>query len=448
MLWQSRARSYLTNDAEANLKRAIPVVAILALLCATSLAPAQAPRVADSDIVDAYEYMLARWLVLRQEALDFKAGFKWNEVIHRAPGDIAQAHPNFDVALSEAWIAVDDTSCTLINLPEIKGRYYTVEIVNGWGEVIDNINERTYPTHPFGTFAFCRSKAKVDLPAGAERVEVAGNTSRILMPIELGDDPAEALALQKQITMQATGSPKIDDAVVKPDFPDDKLPGVEAFDKTDEILASETDINKGMADLQSKARSVAAAAADPAQRAHIDEVVQSQAIPAFLAAIAKMSPTMNGWVHPRITGNYGNDYLTRSIVDFTGIWANGPREAVYFDGTGFDGSQTYTQTYPKDAPPAAKARYFWSVVAVDAKDDRVIANPLDRYLLNNQSGLKRNADGSLTLVFAPKLPDGVPQSNWLPTPAGQDYNLTYRFYGPVRDVMQGRYYPPLLSIRP
>jgi hypothetical protein len=157
---------------------------------------------------------------------------------------------------------------------------------------------------------------------------------------------------------------------------------------------------------------------------------------------------MNGWVHPRITGNYGNDYLTRSIVDFTGIWANGPREAVYFDGTGFDGSQTYTQTYPKDAPPAAKARYFWSVVAVDAKDDRVIANPLDRYLLNNQSGLKRNADGSLTLVFAPKLPDGVPQSNWLPTPAGQDYNLTYRFYGPVRDVMQGRYYPPLLSIRP
>src|SRR5580658_6087808 len=162
MLWQSRARSYLTNDAEANLKRAIPVVAILALLCATSLAPAQAPRVADSDIVDAYEYMLARWLVLRQEALDFKAGFKWNEVIHRAPGDIAQAHPNFDVALSEAWIAVDDTSCTLINLPEIKGRYYTVEIVNGWGEVIDNINERTYASHPFGTFALCLDKAKVD----------------------------------------------------------------------------------------------------------------------------------------------------------------------------------------------------------------------------------------------------------------------------------------------
>jgi hypothetical protein len=404
--------------------------------------------VSDGDVVEAYEYMLARWLVLRQEALDFKEGFKWNEVFHRAPGGIAAADPNLDIADSEAWIAVDDTSCTLINLPEIKGRYYTVQIVNGWGEVIDNINERNYPKHPFGTFALCLSKAKVDLPAGAERVEVAGNKSRILMPIELGADPAEALALQKQITMQATGSPKIDDAVVTPDFPDDKLPGVEAFDKTDAILASETDINKGMADLQSKARSVAAAAADPAQRAHIDEVIHSQAIPAFLAAIVKMSPGMDGWVHPRITGNYGNDYLTRSIVDFTGIWANSPRETVYFDGAGFDGSQTYTQTYPKDASPAYKARHDWSVTAVDRTNNRVVPNPLNRYLLNSQSDLQANADGSVTLVFAPKLPDGTPQSNWLPTPQGREYNLTYRFYGPARDVVQGRYYPPLLSIRP
>jgi hypothetical protein len=183
---------------QVNLKSTIlgAIALSCALSCAATSAQAQAPRVADSDVVDAYEYMLARWLVLRQEALDFKDGFKWNEVVRREPGASARANPNFDVALSEAWIAVDDTSCTLINLPEIKDRYYTVEIVNGWGEVIDNINQRTYPKHPFGTFALCLDKAKVDLPAGAQRVEVAGNTSRILMRIELSADPAEALALQ------------------------------------------------------------------------------------------------------------------------------------------------------------------------------------------------------------------------------------------------------------
>jgi len=432
--------------SQVNVKTTL--LAALALACAATTAPAQAPRVADDDVVKAYEYMLARWLVLRQEALDLKAGFKWNDVVRREPGDIARANPNFDVAESEAWIAVDDTSCTLINLPQIKGRYYTVEIVNGWGEVIDNINERTYPSHPFGTFALCLDNAKVDLPAGVQRVEVAGNTSRILIPIELGADPTEALALQKQITMQATGSPKVGDAVVKPDFTDDKLPGVEAFNKTEEILASETDINKGMAEPQSQARAVAAAAADPAQRAHIDEVIRGQAIPAFFAAISKMRPNVNGWVHPRITGNYGNDYLMRSILDFTDIWANGPWEAAHFAGIKFDGSQTYTQTYPKDGLPGAKARDFWSVIAVDAKEYRVIPNVLDRHLLNSQSDLKFNADGSLTLVFAPALPDGVPQTNWLPTPAGQEYDLTYRFYAPSKDVVQGRFYPPLLSIRP
>jgi hypothetical protein len=435
---------------QVNLKSTIlgAIALSCALSCAATSAQAQAPRVADSDVVDAYEYMLARWLVLRQEALDFKDGFKWNEVVRREPGASARANPNFDVALSEAWIAVDDTSCTLINLPEIKDRYYTVEIVNGWGEVIDNINQRTYPKHPFGTFALCLDKAKVDLPAGAQRVEVAGNTSRILMRIELSADPAEALALQKQITMQATGSPKIDDAVAKPDFPNDKLPGVEAFDKTDEILASEADINKSMAEPQSKARAVAAAAADPAQRAHIDEVIHSQAVPAFFAAIPKMSPAVNGWVHPHLTGNYGHDYLMRSIVDFTGIWANTPWEAVDFGGSRYDGNQTYTETYSKDALSALKTRYFWSVTAVDSKDHRVIPNPLNRYLLNNRSDLKFNADGSLTLVFAPKLPDGVPQTNWLPTPAGQEYDLTYRFYDPAKYVVEGRYYPSLLSIRP
>jgi hypothetical protein len=424
------------------------VLAALALICAAMPAHAQAPRVADSDVVEAYEYMMGRWLVLRQEALDFKEGFKWNEVIHREPGGVARANPNLDVAYSEAWVAVDDSSCALIDLPEIKGRYYTLEIVNGWGEVIDNVNERSYSSHPFGTFALCLSKAKIDLPAGAERVEVAGKKSRILIRIELGADPAQALALQKQVTMRPTGSPKIDEAVVKPDFTNDKLPGVEAFDKTDAILASEADINKGMAEPQAMARAVAAAAADPAQRAHIDDVIRKLAIPAFLAEIAKMGPVVNGWIHPRITGNYGNDFLMRSIVNYVGIWANSPREAVYFGNVGLDGSQTYTQTFPKEALPPRKARYFWSVIAVDTVNYRVIPNPLNRYLLNKQSDLTPNADGSLTLVFAPKPPDGVPQSNWLPTPNGQNYNLIYRFYGPAKDIVQGRYYPPLLSIKP
>ena len=183
------------------------ILAVLTAIWAASPTHAQQPaRVSDRDIVEAYEYMLGRWLVLRQENLDFKEGFKWNEIIHRDPGGVAWANPNLDVVYSEAWIAVDEKSCTLIELPEIKGRYYTVQALNGWGEVTANINERNYAKHPFGKFAFCLKGAKgITLPKGTQRVELPSKKSRILMRIELGANPADAVALQKKVTMKATG---------------------------------------------------------------------------------------------------------------------------------------------------------------------------------------------------------------------------------------------------
>src|SRR5262245_63870833 len=131
-------------------------LATLAVIAAAGTVYAQpAKRLADRDIDEAYEYMLGRLLVLRQENLDFKEGFKWNEIAHRAPGGVDWANPNLDVLYSEAWIALDEKSCTLIDLPEIKGRYYTVQMLNGWGETTANINERNFQKHPFGKFLFC-----------------------------------------------------------------------------------------------------------------------------------------------------------------------------------------------------------------------------------------------------------------------------------------------------
>jgi hypothetical protein len=92
--------------------------------------------------------------------------------------------------------------------------------------------------------------------------------------------------------------------------------------------------------------------------------------------------------------------------------------------------------------PRTKTRYFWSVIVVDSVDYKVIPNALNRYLLNKQSPLHFDDDGSLTLAFAPTLPAGIPESNWLPTPQGKKYNMTFRFYGPTKDVSDGKYFPP------
>jgi hypothetical protein len=420
-------------------------LATLAAIAAAGPACAQpAVRLADRDIVEAYEYMLGRLLVLRQENLDFKEGFKWNEIIHRAPGGVDWANPNLDVLYSEAWIGLDEKSCTLIDIPEIKGRYYTVQILNGWGETTANINERNFQKHPFGKYLFCIKGATPVLPKGTLRVTLPSRKSRLLMRIELGAHPDNAIALQKKVTMKATGKPVIEEAVVKPNFTNSQLPGVEAFDKTAEIFASEADLNPGMIDVREKAIAISKAAADRTQRARIDEVIRKQAIPAFHNEILRMGKAENGWIHPRVVGNYRTDYVMRSIANYTGIWANNSKEVVYFTGQGLDGSQTFTQTFPKDVLPRSKTRYFWSAIVVDGVDYKVIPNSLNRFLLNKQSPLHFDDDGSLTLAFAPTLPAGIPESNWLPTPQGKKYNITYRFYGPTKDVTDGKYFPPPL----
>jgi hypothetical protein len=426
-------------------RRAMKRFALATLVAIAAAGPANAQpavRLADRDIVEAYEYLLGRLLVLRQENLDFKEGFKWNEIIHRAPGGVDWANPNLDVVYSEAWIALDEKSCTLIDIPEIKGRYYTVQILNGWGETTANINERNFQKHPFGKYLFCIKGATPVLPKGTLRVTLPSRKSRLLMRIELGAHPENAIALQKKVTMKATGKPVIEEAVVKPNFTNSQLPGVEAFDKTAEIFASEADLNPGMIDVREKAIAISKAAADRTQRARIDEVIRKQAIPAFHGEILKMGKAENGWMHPRVVGNYRTDYVMRTITNYAGIWANNSKEVVYFTAQGLDGGQSYTQTFPKDALPRTKTRYFWSVIVVDSVDYKVIPNALNRYLLNKQSPLQFDDDGSLTLAFAPTLPAGIPESNWLPTPQGKKYNMTFRFYGPTKDVSDGKYFPP------
>lgn len=423
------------------------VLAAVAAACLASSSAIAAP-VSDADIVDGYEYLLSRHLVLRQEKADLKEGVRWNEMVHRAPGGVAWANPNLDVAYSEAWVAVDDKSCTLVNVPDIKGRYYTIQVLNGWGEVTANINERNYPNHPSGTFALCLKGANVALPAGAERIDLPGKQSRILSRVELGSDPDAAIALQKQITLKATGAPTIDPPVASAEFAAGKLPGVEAFDNVDTLLASEPDA-AGMAGAQAKARAVAAAIAEnPAERARVEDVVRTKAAPQFMAGLKNLGASKNGWTRPRVTGNYGDDYRMRSLANYAGIWANNQKEVVYFMAGDLDGSATYAMTFPANELPESKVGYFWSVIAVDTEKFQVIANPLNRFLLNKQSGLQPNADGSLTLAFAPSQPADVPAANWLPTPTGEKYNLTFRFYGPSADVVNGTYFPPPLQAKP
>ena len=207
--------------------------------------------------------------------------------------------------------------------------------------------------------------------------------------------------------------------------------------------------------MQAKVRAIAAAIGDPAERARIDALVRDKAFKDFAAATPYIGrgTIRNGWARPACCGHWGDDWLTRTTVNFGGIWANVFEEVLYYrgalDSTGasLEADGSYTLTFPADALPDAFAKYFWSVIAVDRVHRRVLPNPLERYLLNKESGLVKGEDGSLTLYFGPHKPADAPDANWLPTGAGKPWSLTFRFYGPRGGVADGSYYPPPLIRR-
>ena len=413
--------------------------------------PATAPA-SDQEISDSWIYLLSRLLVLRQQQLDFKEGFKWNQLVHRKPGEVVWPNPNLDVAYSEAWVAVDEKNCALVTVPRISGRYYTVQFLNGWGETVANINERLYPQHAHGEFAVCLKGANVTLPAATQRVDVPVKHMRVLSRVELGAKWSEAVALQKQFKVRSTGKPALPAVPKTVMFEMNKLPGVEAFESAEAALDSEADINPGMDKLQASTRALAKAVKDPAERLRVDQIVRSKAIDDFQKAQPTVggSPVRNGWVLPRTSGAYGSDWLVRTLVNYGGIWANVPEEVIYYkafvdpDGQRLSGDHTYTLRFTKEQLPAQFATFFWSVLAVDSVERRVLPNPLKRFLLSNQSDLKYAPDGSLTLYFADQKPADAPQGNWLPTPKGLGYSLTFRVYRPQGAVAQRSYFPPAL----
>ncbi|KFC69219.1 Hypothetical protein precursor [Bosea sp. LC85] len=431
------------------------LLAAMIMFAAAATNAQQPARNSDQDISDAYIYLLGRLLVARQQQLDFQEGFKWNELVHRKPGAVDWPNPNLDVAYSEAWVAVDEGSCTIVTVPKVEGRYYTVHFLNGWGETIANINERLFPKRPFGEFAMCLRGANVAIPAGATRIDLPVKYSRVLARVELGSDPESAIALQHQFTFRATGTPKLPEIPKTPIFELEALPGVEAFEAADAALDSEPDLSVGLEPMQEKARAVAKSVKDPAERARVDQVIRTRAFAdlAKAGAIIGHGTTLNGWARPGVVGEYGLDYLARTLVNNGGIWANIKPEVLYYRGNkdqagdDLSSDQVYTLTFPRDQLPAQFATFFWSVIAVDGVRFHVLPNPINRFLINNQSKLQYGADGSLTLYFADQKPADAPDGNWLPTPKGSNYRLTFRFYRPTEGVANATYFPPALVRR-
>jgi hypothetical protein len=175
--------------------------------------------------------------------------------------------------------------------------------------------------------------------------------------------------------------------------------------------------------------------------------------------VSSGSKNINGWKVGSLFGDrlfYSGDWLKRAAAAKAGIFGNDAAEAVYpfsrtlADGDVLDGSKhNYTLTFAAGQYPPVEA--FWSVTMYDGKTQFLIENPINRYLINSPMlpGMKKNADGSLTLYIQKDSPGADKEANWLPAPNGEIY-LAMRLYWPkttapsVLPAGEGSWQPPAI----
>lgn len=149
-----------------------------------------------------------------------------------------------------------------------------------------------------------------------------------------------------------------------------------------------------------------------------------------------------GWRTLR-SGTYGFNYLHRAATNYQGLGATVREESgpytTFVDGSGdpLDGGLDYLIRL--DPPPPVDA--FWSVSAYDVETRELVANPAERYSVNNHSrGLVVGTGGSVTLRLTSRASANA-EPNVLPVPPGRFY-LVLRAYLGGEPVLDGSWTPP------
>jgi hypothetical protein len=106
-----------------------------------------------------------------------------------------------------------------------------------------------------------------------------------------------------------------------------------------------------------------------------------------------------------------------------------------------DGTNRYALRFAPGQLPPVNA--FWSLTMYDEPQSLLVANPLNRYLINSPMlpQLKRDADGGLTLIVQNESPGKDKEANWLPAPKGP-FSMIMRLYWPKEEAVEGKWTAP------
>ena len=362
--------------------------------------------------------------------------------------------PNVDTIYTQAFLDVGSEPM-LYGVPQTD-RFFNVQVLDAW------TNTAAVLEAP-GLYAITRSDWQGELPEGVQRIDVPTTRVWTIARIVLSgqEDLPNVRAIQDKMQLMPLSAYQMDRWTAPAGTYDPAYDFVpvqhvlalspqEFFDTANQLMET----NPPAAADAPVLRKLAALHVGPSEK--FDDkalglfsglrwkLMLLQLKGKLKAEAANYAQQMGQWIYyGDPIGDFGTAYTYRAMVALMGLGANTTDVAIYpktdVDSTGavLTGKKTYTLHI--EAEPPTKEKGFWSVTAY-GEDDFLIDNAIDRYCVNDRSGLHRNPDGSIDIILSKEAPEDT--TNWLPVGEG-DFHLFLRIYKPDTAALEG-WQPPVV----
>jgi hypothetical protein len=464
-----------TTRIESLIAAALVSAMTLTAVHAADLTPAEARGIAKEayiygfPMVDSYRIQYG-YFVNRQDP-EYKGS--WNQIHNTprvyTPADTAIQTPNSDTPYS--WLGMDLRAEPLVlTMPKIeKERYFCVQLIDYYTFNFDYIGTRA-TGNGGGKFLLAGPGWKGETPKGIDKVfhcetelAFAAYRTQLFNPGDL-DNVKKVQAGYKVQTLSAflgqpaaKAAPAID--FIKPLTPAEEKTSLEFFNILNFILQfcptvpSEKQLMERFAKIGVGAgKTFDAEKLSPEMRTAFEQG-RADAWVDFGGVVKQVD-------EGKVTSGdlFGtraflkNNYLYRMVATL-GIYGNSKQEAMYpvyrvdADGQKLEGTNRYTLRFPPGQLPPVNA--FWSLTMYNLPQSLLVANSINRYLINSPMlpQLKKDADGGLTLIIQNESPGKDKEANWLPAPKGP-FAMYMRLYWPKEEALDGRWKnPPLEKVK-
>jgi hypothetical protein len=439
----------------------------------TAVSPTEARAIAKEayiygfPMVDNYRIQHAYFVDTKNP--EYKA--PWNQIrnIPRVytPADKAVQTPNSDTPYSMAGLDLRAEPIVL-TVPAIeKERYYSIQLIDAYTQNFDYIGSRATGNEA-GSYAIAGPGWKGETPKGVKKVirsetelAIAAYRTQLFNPGDL-DNVKKVQAGYKAQPLSAflgqptpKGAPAID--FIEPLTPATQKTSLEFFNILNFVLQFCPTVPSEK-DLMARFAKIGVGAGKTIDVAKLTPEMKTAMEQGMADAWAELTNLEKRIAAKEVTSGelFGtreymkNNYLYRMAGAALGIYGNSKQEAMYpaysVDDAGqkLDGSNRYTLRFEPGQFPPVNA--FWSLTMYELPQSWLVANPLNRYLINSSMlpQLKKDADGGLTLYIRNESPGKDKEPNWLPAPTGP-FAMFMRLYWPKEEALSGKWQAPPLK---